>query len=53
MHAYKEHEYFESKPRKDRRKRKEAELRRLKEEDYAKNGPRKPNKDQVKQRNKG
>lgn len=44
MHAYKEHEYFESKPRKDRRKRKEAELRRLKEEDFAKYGPRKPKK---------
>jgi ribosomal protein S21 len=32
MHSFKEHEYFESKPRKERRKRKEAELRRLKEE---------------------
>jgi ribosomal protein S21 len=31
MKSYKEHEYFESKPEKDRRKRKESELRRLKE----------------------
>lgn len=31
MKMYKEHEYFESKPEKERRKRKEAELRRLKE----------------------
>ena len=31
MKAYKEHEFFESKPEKERRKRKEAELRRLKE----------------------
>lgn len=45
IRSYKEHEYFESKPDKDRRKRKESELRRLKEEDYAKNGPRKPKKD--------
>lgn len=39
-HAFKEHEYFESKPRKDRRKRKEAELRRLKEEEFEKRGGR-------------
>jgi ribosomal protein S21 len=51
MHAYKEHEFFESKPEKDRRKRKEANLRRLKEEDYAKNGPKKPKK--TDQRQKG
>ena len=31
MHTYKEKEFFESKPDKDRRKRKEAYLRRLKE----------------------
>lgn len=32
MKSYKEHENFESKSRKDRRKRKEAHLRRLKDE---------------------
>ncbi len=30
--SFKEHQYFESKPRKERRKRKEAHLRRLKDE---------------------
>jgi ribosomal protein S21 len=54
MSSYKEHEYFESKPQKDRRKRKEATLRRLKEEEYAKNGPRKPKKnDQRNSKDKG
>jgi ribosomal protein S21 len=52
MHAYHEHEFFESKPSKDRRKRKEAELRRLKEEDYEKNGPRKKSKKDDRQRNR-
>lgn len=33
--AYKEHEFFERKPEKDRRKRKEAALRRAKEEAMA------------------
>lgn len=52
--AYKEHEYFESKPAKDRRKRKEAELRRLKDERYEKFGPQKPkDKDGKSKKNKG
>ncbi len=38
MSMYKDHQFFESKPRKDKKKRKKAEIRRLKELDIQKNG---------------